>query len=103
MDNNVSKLTEDFLDKYCQDKKYSVKKTTKENFIRIDVSNMIETVPLSLYETGKLVVGGSPKLKLKSEFDAIKMKIIETPEILGGIEIEKIKACSTKYTILLEN
>lgn len=102
MDNHISKLTEDFLDKYCQEKKYSVKKTTKETFIRIDVSNLIETVPLSLYDTGKLVVGGSPKLKLKSEFDTIKQKITETPEILGGVDIEKIKACSTKYTIILE-
>lgn len=103
MTNNISKLTEQFLDNYCQDKKYAVKKTPKENFTRIDVSNLTETIPLSLYETGTLVVGGSPKLKLKSEFEGIKQKIAETPEILGGVEIQKIKACSTKYTILLEN
>ena len=102
MNNNISKLTEDYLDRYCQEKKYTIKKTPKETFIRIDVSNLVETVPLSLYETGALVVGGSPKLKLKAEFDAIKKKLSDTPEILGGAEILKIKACSTKYTILLE-
>lgn len=102
MSNNIFKLTEEYLDKYCQERKYTVKKTAKENFTRIDVSNLVETVPLSLYETGKLVVGGSPKLKLKSEFDAIKQSISDNPEILGGVEIQKIKACSTRYTILLE-
>ena len=102
MSNNISKLTEDFLVKYCQDKKYSIKKTPKENFIRIEVSNLVETVPLSLYETGKLVVGGSPKLKLKTEFDAIKQKLIDSPEILGDIENLKVKACTTKYTILID-
>lgn len=102
MSNNIFKLTEEYLDKYCLEKKYTVKKTAKENFTRIDVSNLVETIPLSLYETGKLVVGGSPKLKLKSEFDIIKQTIIDGPEILGGVEIQKIKACSTRYTILLE-
>jgi len=103
MNNKISKLTEEYLDKYCKEKKYTVKKTPKENFTRIDVSNLIESVPLSLYETGTLVVGGSPKLKLKLEFEGIKQMIAETPEILGGVEIQKIKACSTKYTILLES
>jgi len=102
MSNNIYKLTEEYLDQYCQDKKYAVKKTPKENFIRIDVSNLVETVPLSLYETGKLVIGGSPKLKLKTEFETIKQNLNDNPEILGGVEIQKVKACSTKYTILLE-
>jgi hypothetical protein len=102
MSNNICKLTEEYLDQHCQEKKYTVKKTPKENYIRIDVSNLSETVPLSLYKTGKLVVGGSPKLKLKSEFDAIKQKLSDSPEILGGVEIQKVKACSTRYTILLE-
>lgn len=102
MTSPISKLTEDYIEKYCQEKKYSLKKTPKENFIRIDVSNLVETVPLSLYETGKLVVGGSPKLKLKSELDAMKQQISDSPQILAGIELQKIKACSTRYTILLE-
>lgn len=102
MSNNILKLTEEYLDKYCQEKKYTVKKTTKENFKRIEVSNLIETIPLSLYDTGTLVVGGSPKLKLKTEFDTIKQKLSENPEILGGVEINKVRACSTRYTILLE-
>ena len=53
--------------------------------MRIDVSNLVETVPLSLYVTGKLVVGGSPKLKLKCEFDSVKQKLSECHEILGGV------------------
>ena len=54
MNSNIYKLTEEYLDQYCRDKNYSVKKTTKETFMRIDVSNLVETVPLSLYVTGKL-------------------------------------------------
>lgn len=103
MSSNISKLTENYLDNYCQEKKYTVKKTPKDNFTRIDISNLTETIPLSLYETGALVVGGSPKFKLKSEFEGLKQKITENPEILGGIETQKVKACATKYTILLEN
>lgn len=102
MSNTISKLKEEYLDKYCQKKNYTVKKTSKENFTRIDVSNLVESIPLNLYETGNLVVGGSPKLKLKSEFEAIKQTLNESPEILGGVEIKKVKACSTRYTILLE-
>jgi hypothetical protein len=92
MSNHITKLTEEYLDKYCQEKKYAVKKTPMENFKRIEVSNLIETIPLSLYDTGKLVVGGSPKFKLKSEFDALKQKITDSPEILGGVQVQKIKA-----------
>jgi hypothetical protein len=102
MSNNISKLTEEFLIKYCQDKKYQFKKTPMDNFVRIEVSNLTEVVPLNVYETGKLVVGGSPKLKLRTEFDSLKQKLVESPEILGGITIEKVKSCSTKYTILLQ-
>lgn len=101
MSANISKLTEDFLDKYCQEKKYVVKKEGKGNYKRIDVSNVIESIPLTLYETGKLVVGGSPKGKLRPEFEGIKQKLAENPEILGGDVIQKLKACSTKYSILL--
>jgi len=102
MNNSISKLTENYLDKYCLEKKYTVKKASKDNFTRIDVSNLTETIPLSLYETGTLVVGGSPKLKLRAEFEGIKQKITQSPEILGGVDTQKVKACSTKYTILLD-
>lgn len=101
MSNQISKLTEEYLDRYCQEKKYTVKKATKDNYTRIDVSNVLESIPLTLYETGKLVVGGSPKGKLRPEFENIKQKLTDQPEILGGIEIQKVKACSTKYNILL--
>ena len=99
--NNIFKLTEEYLDNYCQGKKYTIKKETKDNYKRIEVSNVLETIPLTLYETGKLVVGGSPKGKLRPEFEGIKQKLTDQPEILGGVEIQKIKSCSTKYSILL--
>jgi hypothetical protein len=95
-------LVEKFIDQYCQEKKYEVKKTPMEKLLRIEVSNLKENIPLSLYNTGTLSVGGSPKLSLKSEFEILKKKIIEEPEILGGIEPPKKKVCSTKYSILLE-
>src|SRR5690606_757607 len=43
----------------------------------------------------------SPKFKLKQEFEEVKTKLNESPELLDGVE-KKAKACATKYSILLE-
>jgi len=101
MANEISKLREDFLEKYCQDKKYNFKKTPNSGFTRFEVSNRVETITLNLYDTGTLVVQGSPKFKLKQEFEEVKTKLNESPELLDGVE-KKAKACATKYSILLE-
>src|SRR5690606_31110690 len=101
MANEISKLRENFLEKYCQDKKYNFKKTPNTGFTRFEVSNRIERITLNLYDTGTLVVQGSPKAKLKQEFEEVKTKLNESPEMLDGVE-KKVKACATKYSILLE-
>lgn len=95
-----TELTEKFIDNYCQEKRYNIKKTPNKDFLRIEVSNLTEQISLNLYKTGTLTVGGSPKTKLKPEFDLLKTKIQDSPEILGGIEKPKVKACATKYKIL---
>ena len=98
----IAKLKEDYIDKYCSDKKYTIKKTKKQGHMRIDVSNLRERINLTLYETGSLVVGGSPTLPLKNEFEDLKKQIEESPELLDGLKQQKVKSVGSKYNILLE-
>lgn len=97
----VSKLKEDYLDQYCVEKKYTVNKTPQNGYTRIDVSNLREKININLYESGSLVIGGSPKLQLKKEFEDLKKQMDDSPEILEGLEKLKIKSCASKYNILL--
>jgi hypothetical protein len=98
----IVKLTEEFIDRYCVEKKYTVTKTPKDGYVRIDVSNLREKVPISLYDSGALVIGGSPKSTLKIEFDKLKQNISDSPEILEGMAVIKAKSCATRYNILTQ-
>jgi hypothetical protein len=97
-----AELTEKYIDTHCQEKGYVVKKTPNpdKKILRIDVSNLTEAIPLTLYNTGSLTVGGKPSTKLYQEFNHLKIQISESPEVLQGAEKAKIKACATKYKIL---
>ncbi len=95
-------LIEDYLDKYCQDKKYQVNKTQQNGYVKYEISNGYEKISLMLYHTGKFVPGGSPKLQLKKEFDELKTKVTDSPEILRQIEELKVKSCAQKYMIIVD-
>lgn len=97
----IAKLKEEYLDNYCIEMKYTVDKTPKKGYTRIDISNLREKINIDLYESGSIVIGGSPKLLLKKEFEELKKQMNESPEILEGLEKTKIKACASKYNILL--
>lgn len=99
----IAKLKEDFIDKYCHEKNYSLKKSKKQGHIRIDVSNIKEHINITLYDTGSLVIGGSPTLQLRNEFEDLKKQIDDSPEILEGFEKQKVKSVGSKYNILLED
>ena len=101
MSDSLVKLVENFLDNHCVQNKYTTKKTQQNDYLRIEVSNIVENIPLTLYNSGKLVVGGSPRSKLHTEFKKLKEKIENEPQSLTGTPISKAKACTTKYNILL--
>jgi hypothetical protein len=100
IENMKAQLTEEFIDVHCKDKNYAVQKTPKDQFLRIDVSNLVDSINLTLYPTGSLVVGGKAS-KLKEEFDGLNQKIKENPEVLGGGDLKAPVACGAKYNVLL--
>lgn len=101
MSNVVASNIEAYLDQYCQDKNYQVNKSDVNGAIKYDISNGYERIPLMLYHTGKFVPGGSPKLKLKQEFEELKKIVLESPEVLGEIKKVKVKSCAQKYIIII--
>lgn len=55
---------ESFFCNHCNDKNYSIKKSDTENYLRINVSNLRETINVDIYKTGSIVIGGK-KVNLK--------------------------------------
>ncbi|SHJ41080.1 RNase LS, toxin [Reichenbachiella agariperforans] len=101
MSTTLSKPVEDFIDKYCEEKGYKTNKKEIAHGIHFIVTNLTEKITLDLYhKKGSLVVGGSPKLKLRQEFNELKNRISEDPQVLENIEKLKIKSCAQKYVIL---
>lgn len=103
MSTDLANLIENYLDSYCETNNYQVKKTSKNENIRYDISNGFERIPLTLYHTGKFVPGGSPKLKLKKEFEELKSQVNNDPELLTKVEALKIKSCAQKYVIIVDS
>ena len=99
----LANLIEKYIDNYCSENNYTTKKSEKDKFVRIDISNIKEKINLSLYKTGSLVVGGSPKYDLYKEFNKLKEKFEKSPDILGDIKILDIKSVANKYNILLDD
>ncbi|CAG0958352.1 MAG: hypothetical protein MPEBLZ_00208 [Candidatus Methanoperedens nitroreducens] len=77
-DSNAEKIAKVFSD-YCKDKNYHVKKSEDSNDIRLEISNIKERTIVNIYHTSKILIQG---LFIKDE----------SP---------KIKACSTRYDIML--
>jgi len=89
---------EEYFSNHCTEKRYETKKSLAENYLRINISNLKDSINVDIYKTGSIVIGGK-KTELKNEFEKIKKQIDENPEILTGI-IYSPKALSQSYIIL---
>lgn len=99
---DLYKPIENYIENYCHEKKYQCKKTENDQFIRFDISNLTEVTKVTLYRTGSLVPGGSPKTDLHAEFQKIKEDILNNPDILKEIEEQRSKPCHQKYNIIMD-
>ena len=97
---NATKLSQVFIE-YCKEKKYQVKPSEdNNNDWRLDISNIREKTIVTIYHTGSIVMGG-PHNSLKEQFENLKRGIETNPQSFLGHEITEIKACVTKYDIML--
>ncbi|MEW6006490.1 MAG: type II toxin-antitoxin system RnlA family toxin [Stygiobacter sp.] len=94
-----AQIVKEYFLKYCNQKDYQIEQKEEKNGVRITVSNGLEKVPIIIYNTGKFVPEGSPKLKLRKEFDELKVSIEKDPEIILR-EIKQKKSVSAKYVVI---
>lgn len=87
--------------KYCKDKNYSVDSNEDANGDwRLEISNIRERTIVTVYHTGKIVMGGKNN-SLQQEFNDLKYKFESEPQSFLVDEAEEIKACVQRYDILL--
>lgn len=103
MSEEIAGIVGSYIDNYCKEKGYQFNKNTNNGATKYEISNRIEKISLMLYSSGKFVPGGSPKLKLRKEFDELKAKVKEDPEILTKVEELKVKSCAQKYVIIVDS
>jgi hypothetical protein len=101
MNVSLGKIKEDYIENYCVIKGYQIKKTSVNNGIKIEISNLAESINATIYDSGSLVIGGKPTYKLKAEFEELKKTIADSPEVLTAVSGQKVKACNVTYKILL--
>ncbi|MEP2847450.1 MAG: hypothetical protein ABJM06_07000 [Gilvibacter sp.] len=103
MSEEIAGLVGNYIDNYCKEKGYQVNKSESNGATKYEISNRFEKISLMLYNSGKFVPGGSPKLRLRKEFDELKSNIAEDPDILTKIEESRVKSCVQKYVIIVDN
>ena len=97
---NATKVSQVFIE-YCKEKKYQVKPSEDDNNDwRLEISNIRERTIVTIYHTGSIVVGG-PHNSLKEEFRNLKREIETNLQSFLGHKISEIKACATRYDIML--
>ena len=97
---NATKLSQVFIE-YCKEKKYQVKPSKDDNNDwRLEISNIRERTIVTIYHTGSIVVGG-PHNSLKEKFKSLKQEIETNPQSFFERTISEIKACATRYDIML--
>jgi len=99
---NATKLYQVFIEyEYCKEKNYHVKPSEDDNNDwRLEISNIRERTIVTIYHTGSIVVGG-PHSSLKEEFKNLKQEIETNPQSFLEHTISEIKACATRYDIML--
>ncbi|MBT9145611.1 MAG: hypothetical protein DDT42_01484 [candidate division WS2 bacterium] len=92
---------EQVFENYCKNKNYQVKASEDDNNDwRLEISNIRERTIVTIYHTGSIVIGG-PHNSLKEEFKNLKQEIKTNPQSFLEHEITEIKACATRYDIML--
>ncbi|MCJ7508857.1 MAG: hypothetical protein MUO85_09040, partial [candidate division Zixibacteria bacterium] len=97
---NTERIAKVFID-YCKNKNYQVEPSVDANKdCRLEISDFQERTLLIIYHTGKIVPGG-PNNNLKEEFKDLKIKFESNPQDFLGHEAPEMKACATRYDIML--
>jgi len=98
VDSNMEEITKKFIES-CESKNYKVKLSEKSNYTRLEISDLKNRVYINIYNTGTVQVQGKES-PLKTEITELKERYIADP--LSFIDsIQDIKACSTKYDIII--
>lgn len=98
---NVDKIAKVFTD-YCDSKNYQVKQSQESNNLRLDVSNLRERTIVKIYYNNTVQVQGKQN-SLKAEMEKLKATFEANPQSFIEGEKQEIKACATRYDILLLN
>ena len=85
---------------HCKNKNYQVKQSEESNNLRLDISNLRERTIVKIYYNNTVQVQGK-KNTLKDEMEVLKTKFEDNPQSFIGSEKQEIKACATRYDILL--
>ena len=85
---------------YCDKMNYQIEKTEKTNNVRLEISNLSDRTIVNIYTTGRILVQGRDN-SLKEEMETFKIQLEKHPEIYINGKPIKIKACTTRYDILL--
>ncbi|MCD6398885.1 MAG: type II toxin-antitoxin system RnlA family toxin [Candidatus Aenigmarchaeota archaeon] len=93
------KIAEVFKD-YCDEKHYQVQQSKEEHNLRLDISNLSERTIVKIFHKGTLQVQGKQN-SLKAEIGELKEKFESNPQSFLGYEIAEIKACATRYDVML--
>jgi hypothetical protein len=97
---NAEKIAEAFI-KYCTKKNYQVEHSEDaNNDWRLKISDIRERTIVTIYHTGSIVIGGQDTC-LKQEFKNLKQEIETNPQSFLEHETSEIKACATRYDIML--
>ena len=97
---NASNIAKVFTS-YCDSKNYQFKQSEESNNLRIDISNLSKrTIVKIYYNTGTVQVQGKQN-SLKAEIEGLKKDFEANPQSFLGHEITEIKACATRYDIML--
>jgi len=97
---NVSNIAKVFRS-YCDSKNYQFKQSEESNNLRIDISNLSERTIVKIYfNTGTVQIQGKQN-SLKAEIEKLKKDFEVNPQSFLGAEITEIKACATRYDIML--
>jgi hypothetical protein len=99
INSNAYKKAEVFKD-YCNEKHYQIQQSEEEHNLRLDISNLSERTIVKIFHKGTLQVQGKQNL-LKAEIEELKEKFESITWSFLGDEIAEIKACATRYDIML--
>jgi len=86
---------------YCDSKNYQFKQSEESNNLRIDISNLSERTIVKIYFSTCTVQIQGKQNSLKAEIERLKKDFEANPQSFLGDEITGIKACATRYDIML--